>query len=217
MLNSLSAAPGAPVPAPPPTRAELAALQRANLVESAKDRWNAEVEGAVRWVQTTDWDAVREGVEEGAGKLWDKVVGGSVEDTAGTVTRAAAQETRAKADEARSGIASAATRAVEQTRATTAKAVAAVEDKAVAAKTAVHRGIEKGKEAVGKAKAVVELAEERLESRAEAHLSPLSEVEKALRQRYESRDEVMKKSVKEVLDERYTPIAQRDNTVLRGL
>ena len=29
-----------------------------------KDRWNSEIEGAVRWVQDVRWGQVRRGVEE---------------------------------------------------------------------------------------------------------------------------------------------------------
>jgi altered-inheritance-of-mitochondria protein 5 len=47
----------------PPSRAEVARRSRENLVESAKDRWNAEIENAMRWAQTTDWSSVREGME----------------------------------------------------------------------------------------------------------------------------------------------------------
>ncbi|KAI5857335.1 hypothetical protein GGS23DRAFT_388038 [Durotheca rogersii] len=57
-------------PALPPTRAELAAAERAHFVERAKDRWNAELEGAVRWAQEKDWDEVREDVEAAAARLW---------------------------------------------------------------------------------------------------------------------------------------------------
>ena len=53
-----------PVPLPPlQSRAELAREERGTLVETAKDRWNAEVENAVRLVHRTDWDEVREGME----------------------------------------------------------------------------------------------------------------------------------------------------------
>jgi MICOS complex subunit MIC12 len=47
-------------PAPEPSAREA----RVSLTESAKDRWNTEVEGLVRRIQTTDWDGVRDGVLE---------------------------------------------------------------------------------------------------------------------------------------------------------
>lgn len=38
-------------------------------METWKDRWNGEVEGAVRWVQRFDWRRVREGLE-GRAREW---------------------------------------------------------------------------------------------------------------------------------------------------
>jgi len=43
---------------PPPVAREV----RTGLVETAKDRWNGEVESLVRRVQATDWARVGEGV-----------------------------------------------------------------------------------------------------------------------------------------------------------
>ena len=59
-----------PTPLPPlQSRAELAREERSTLVETAKDRWNEEVEHAVRWVQRTDWNEVREGMEGAVARL----------------------------------------------------------------------------------------------------------------------------------------------------
>jgi len=59
-----------PTPLPPPqSRAELAREERSTVVETAKDRWNAEIENAVRWVQRTDWNEVREGMEGAVSRL----------------------------------------------------------------------------------------------------------------------------------------------------
>ncbi|KAJ9141683.1 MICOS complex subunit MIC12 [Pleurostoma richardsiae] len=84
---------------------------------------------------------------------------------------------------------------------------------------ALQRGIQKGKDIVGRARAAVGIAEEKLESQAEARLLHMSDVEKALQQRYtgEAAEEAMQKSVSELLSERYQPIDQRDNTKLRGV
>jgi len=58
------------MPLPPPqSRAELAREERSTLLEAAKDRWNDEVENAVRWVQRTDWNEVREGMEGAVSRL----------------------------------------------------------------------------------------------------------------------------------------------------
>jgi altered-inheritance-of-mitochondria protein 5 len=38
-------------------------VKRANWTEAWKDRWNSEVEGAIRWCQNVEWDTVRQGLE----------------------------------------------------------------------------------------------------------------------------------------------------------
>jgi altered-inheritance-of-mitochondria protein 5 len=43
------------------------------MVEMLKDRWNGEVEGAVRWVHGVRWGAVRDGVEERLRRMGGKV------------------------------------------------------------------------------------------------------------------------------------------------
>jgi altered-inheritance-of-mitochondria protein 5 len=53
---------------PSRTRAELAREERISLVETAKDRWNEEVENAVRWVQKKNWTEVREDMESAVSK-----------------------------------------------------------------------------------------------------------------------------------------------------
>lgn len=62
MLNSVL---DPPQQIPPPlTRAEIARQERSTITERAKDRWNEEIEKGVRWLQNTDWDAVRENAED---------------------------------------------------------------------------------------------------------------------------------------------------------
>lgn len=53
-------------PGPPSTSREVPA----GLWETAKDRWNAELERSVRKLQNTDWDAVRDGMEENVSRVW---------------------------------------------------------------------------------------------------------------------------------------------------
>lgn len=66
VLNSIVS----PIPEPPlQSRAELAREERSNLTETAKDRWNDEVEGAVRWLQHADWEGVRNGMEGAIARL----------------------------------------------------------------------------------------------------------------------------------------------------
>jgi altered-inheritance-of-mitochondria protein 5 len=271
VLNSLLE----PAPLPPPqSRAELAREERSTLIETAKDRWNEEVENAVRWVQRTDWGEMREGMESAVSRL----LGSGLQKSREGIEEAEKQATpkvqeavdrskaaaRKGADEAAAGIdrAAAATIAGAERAGAEAKTGAskiagsakeqwdrasgktteikdsakAKTDKAVAdAKTgaqevadsikqsggtvdaargalrdAVHKGIEKGKDMIGKAEAAVGLATERVESKAQSStLSHSSAVEKALHERYEKEDP-LKKSVEEALEERYKPIDTRD-------
>ncbi|KAG0652162.1 hypothetical protein D0Z07_1095 [Hyphodiscus hymeniophilus] len=267
VLNSLFD----PTPAPSlQSRAELAREERSTLTETAKDRWNAEVENAVRWVQRTEWNEVREGMEGAVARLFgtgleksregieeaEKRAGPKVQEAvdrskavarkgadqaakgidravAATVSGAEKAAASAKEQLSRAGtksaeIGGAAKAKTDQTMANTKSDVQYATDKinqsggtVDAARSAVRdvvsKGIEKGKEAIGKAQAVVGLASDKLESRAQsATLSHSSAVEKALHERYEKPDG-LNKSVEEVLDERYKPIDVRDNSVLRGV
>lgn len=54
-----------PLP-PPPTNREV----RAGLLETAKDRWNAELEREVRMVQRVDWRQVWGRMEEGVSSAY---------------------------------------------------------------------------------------------------------------------------------------------------
>jgi len=191
-----------PPPAAPPTREEAAQKARANFVEMFKDRWNAEVEGAVRWVQGTDWRVVRERAEDRvAGLFGASLNGGEIKDMA-----------VAAGKEARSVVEGMAT-SVKDTAAT-ASEVVKEESKAAKGKVveAVERSKKVGKDVIGEAmgKAV------EVEKKAAIKLEGESDVEKALRQRYEKPQET-KKSAKEILEARYTPIDKRDNTALRGI
>ncbi|OCL03613.1 hypothetical protein AOQ84DRAFT_392158 [Glonium stellatum] len=59
-----------PRPEPPPPTARIA---RAGMVETAKDRWNGEVEGLVRRVQGFDWRKAREDLEDKMKGAWTNV------------------------------------------------------------------------------------------------------------------------------------------------
>lgn len=260
-----------PTPLPPPqSRAELAREERSTLVETAKDRWNEEVENAVRWVQRTDWNEMREGMEGAIARLLgtgleksregieeaEKKSGPKVQeavDRSKAVARKGADQAAAGIDRVAaatiSGAEKAATSTKEQLRQAGAKSAEyggvakARTDRVVtdaksgahdaaekvrhsggtvdaargAVRDVVNKGIEKGREAIGKAQAAVGLATDKLESKAQAaSLSHSSAVEKALHERYEKPDG-LNKSVEEVLEERYKPIDARDNTVLRGV
>ncbi|KAL1836833.1 hypothetical protein VTJ49DRAFT_4614 [Mycothermus thermophilus] len=89
------------------------------------------------------------------------------------------------------------------------EAMAHRKDAAVAAtKKGEEKVTKKTHEVAGKAKAAVHLAEEKAEGKMEAGLSGLSDVERALAERYDAarREEKMKKSAEEVLKERYIPM-----------
>lgn len=76
---------------------------------------------------------------------------------------------------------------------------------------------------VGKAKAAVGRAQDKLSGAATkgseviAVEAPLSAVERALQQRFESRESILEKSVEEALNERYKPVEEQNHAVLRGL
>ncbi|OAA60718.1 hypothetical protein ISF_05757 [Cordyceps fumosorosea ARSEF 2679] len=235
-----------PIPLPlPPTRSEVAAEQRAAKVEVLKEKWNDEVGRAVRWVQTTDWDEVRYGLQSQAGALWTRVTGGTtpvqsveaVEGSAADRARSIEQSARgafqkAKA-EARSVEEAAQHKALEA-RLQAKKATKEVaEDAAAAAKEGARetggvlssllgRGKEKAAELAGKAKEAVGLAAGGATAASAAIdgvtlTTGSSAVEKALHQRYQKTTARDTRTVAEVLKARYTPVDDRDNTNLRGL
>jgi altered-inheritance-of-mitochondria protein 5 len=57
-----------PAPEPPSTAREA----RVSVVESAKDRWNSEIEGLVKKAQTTDWNTVGDRMADRISSLWSK-------------------------------------------------------------------------------------------------------------------------------------------------
>ena len=62
---------GKPITRPAPLRAR---EERVGIVETAKDRWNEELERAVRWIQNVQWDMVRERTENGIAQAWRKLM-----------------------------------------------------------------------------------------------------------------------------------------------
>lgn len=217
---------------PPPSRAELEAAKHDNLVDNAKDRWNAEVSNALRWVQRTDWTDVREGIEAGASKAWRSAFGDpepQVEEAKQKVS-AGAQEVakeakgaweRAKEKATAAAEATAAeAKAVAETRAAESKRILAAEaaEAKQATKAAAETGKQEGESLLEKAKKAVGLVADKVEEKAENVLSTgtTSPVERALQQRYEQRNP-LKKSVKEALDERYLPTDAKDYSNLRGI
>ncbi len=64
ILNQLVDGPPLPLPAPAPR------VVQAGVWETAKDRWNAELEGNVKKLQSTDWNGVRDQIEEVVSRTW---------------------------------------------------------------------------------------------------------------------------------------------------
>lgn len=189
-------------PLPPPTRSEVAAAQRAKTVEVVKDRWNTEIENAVRWVQHTDWVQVREGLEDTASRAWARAFGVSpseaVDQTGQKVIRAEQQAKPFVKEEA-------------------AKLGDASGRVAAAAKNAFQKAKSEAKEFAGialdhsKDKENVDIAQE------DGALTALTPVERALQQRFKKPEDKVNKTVEEALKDRYKPMDARDNTQLRGV
>ncbi|KAF6839089.1 hypothetical protein CPLU01_02103 [Colletotrichum plurivorum] len=219
---------------PPLTRSEQAVRDRENLVESAKDRWNHEVENAVRWAQSADWAGVREALEGSAARLWGGTVDKTVEaaprakevverqgesiqtearsawDRAREKTLAAEEAARARAAEARRLVEARAAEArqVVETRAAEVKAVVG---------EVVEKGRQQGEAALVKAQQAAGVIEDKVSVKEDGEVLPAaSPVQRALHQRYE-KPSGLTKTVKEVLAERYQRMDERDNTQLRGL
>lgn len=68
MLNGIVDPAAAEVPRAPTVREE-----KAGIAETAKDRWNREVEGLVHRVQEFDWAGAREGLEERVARVVARV------------------------------------------------------------------------------------------------------------------------------------------------
>lgn len=222
-------------PASPTTLSPFTAPDH-HIVETAKSRWNAEIESAVRWAQTTDWDEVREDAEGVLARLWGTVSGSPAgeevkRDATAVRSRAAEgveqaktegvkaqQTTKSALEEAKDRSQAVAHSAVAQAKEASRSVAEALHVKAEQGKAAVARGLEKSKEAVEHAKELVGLAEEKLESKVDKTLLHLNAVDRALAQRYkESESDSINKSVEEALAERYKPVEQQDRRKLRAV
>ncbi|KAF3761147.1 hypothetical protein M406DRAFT_324655 [Cryphonectria parasitica EP155] len=227
VLNSLSYIP-ASAPPPKTLAEELALLEHqqellaraqqrrterlgsdASFVQRAKDRWNAEIEGAVRWAADKDWVAAREDAEDAAGRVWARVTGGEPPSVARTAERAKGAVVDGAA---------AAQGTVQQAGVRTKEVVQAGAAEAKEAAGSIwERGFRRGKEVASKAKAAVGLAEEKIEKKVVQAASSVSDVESVLQQRYEGRHgkAALDKSVDEILADRYRPVEELDNSKLR--
>lgn len=79
-------------PGPPPPTRQIPA----GLVETAKDRWNAWLEEDVRKLQNTDWDSVRENIEESISTVWRRAFEKSREAAADASNEASKQLEKVK-------------------------------------------------------------------------------------------------------------------------
>ncbi|GKT50958.1 uncharacterized protein ColSpa_11139 [Colletotrichum spaethianum] len=223
---------------PPLTRSEQAVKDRETLLTTAKDRWNREVENAVRWAQRTDWTEVREGLESGAARLWGGAIDKAgeaeqvVEKKAVPLAKEASARGVAFAEETSESVRKEARSAWERARekslaaeeAARTKAAEArkyVDEKAAEIKVAVGDAVEKGKQqgeaVLVAAQQAAGVAEDKVSVKADGKVLPAaSPVQRALHQRYE-KPSGLTKSVKEALAERYQRVDERDNTQLRGI
>ncbi|KAJ8059661.1 hypothetical protein OCU04_011310 [Sclerotinia nivalis] len=220
-----------PIP-PPKTRSELAREERSTIVEAAKDRWNAEIENGVRWIQRTDWEGVRDGIEGAVSRALGLGLerGGEGiergEEVAGEKLRDFREEAKEDARRAATvagtrGAIDASSQKLKEAEAKSPsypeierKAGGTVDAARETVRNAVSRGIEAGKDIAQKAGAAVGIAEQKIVSG--SGNSANSDVERALRERFEGPTR-LDKSVQQALEERYTPIDQRDNSTLRGI
>ncbi|KAI1442680.1 hypothetical protein F5Y02DRAFT_240506 [Annulohypoxylon stygium] len=188
-------------PALPPTRAEIAAAERAHFTEKAKDRWNTEVEGAVRWAQSKDWDEVREDAEAALSRLWAKAFSEAQEQVEKDQRKADVVDSKEKA----TSIASAAKNAFTNAKTKSSEAVNKTEEKAEKTKGSIFGAIASG---FSKAKSAVVGSSEKVEEVS----SQLSAEEKALNQRYQ-KSTGLERSKEEVLAARYN---QQSSTQLKA-
>ncbi len=199
VLNTLSAAPDTPVRPPPPTRAELAALQRASFVETAKDRGTQRSRARCAGRrQQTGMACAR------ASRMAQLACGHRCSSHRGrenNTGRCRSDEGNSRGSQVGRGV-----HRAEGCGGGQDNSIASDNrrrEQSAAAKGVFQKGVEKGKGAVDKAKAKAELAGESLESKIDRAMASLSDVDKALQQRYERKHDIMTKSINEVLDERY--------------
>jgi altered-inheritance-of-mitochondria protein 5 len=139
---------------------ETGRTSRATLVETAKDRWNAEIQNAVRWVQGAEWGNVKEGMEGAVAKALGTGLEKSreeiqlAEDKAGPIAREAIDRARQGAKMGFDGSRVAAERAASRALSATSereskfegKTEHGLENASATAKEAWRKGVEKSHE-----------------------------------------------------------------------
>ncbi|KFY29132.1 hypothetical protein V493_02521 [Pseudogymnoascus sp. VKM F-4281 (FW-2241)] len=140
--------------------AEVGRTSRATLVETAKDRWNMEIQNAVRWVQGAEWGGVKEGMEGAVAKAIGTGMEKSreeiqlAEEKAGPIAREAIERVREGAKMGFDGSRVAAERAASRALSATSeretrfegKTEHGLENASATAKEAWHKGVEKSHE-----------------------------------------------------------------------
>lgn len=190
-------------------------------------------------MQHTDWEAARASLEASAARLWANAFGESVHgaEKAKAKLEPYVRQGGASLEAKGSEVAAAAKGAFDRAKAEGTRVEAAAEsaaknqasrletltkEKAAEAKGVIASAIEKGRDQakglVDRVKTSVGVAEGKLEVKADGEVLPLSDpVQRALHQRYERPEAKVNRTVAQVLNERYTPVDERDNTQLRGL
>lgn len=158
LLNTLLLSdPSLAYPAPD---AETGRTSRATLVETAKDRWNEEIQNAVRWVQGAEWGNVKEGMEGAVAKALGTGMEKSreeiahAEEKAGPIAREAIERVREGAKMGFDGSRVAAERAAARALSATSereqrfegKTEYGLENASATAKEAWKKGVEKSHE-----------------------------------------------------------------------
>ncbi|KAK4168888.1 hypothetical protein QBC43DRAFT_82475 [Cladorrhinum sp. PSN259] len=184
-------------------------------VENIKARWNQEILNVVRWAQGTDWDAVRTSTEDSAVQAahFAKERGTELGHQGGEKLKEAEKWAKQAGKQAYDGAFELEKRALLELHELEKKAA----EKAKTVKKTLKKSEEalakKGKDVYGKAKAAVYLAEEKVESKVDAKLLGVGEMEKVLNERYDwkKREDRLDRSVEETLAERYIPADKREH------
>jgi altered-inheritance-of-mitochondria protein 5 len=196
------------------TLAESGRRREPHLVETAKERWNREIESFAHWLQHADWVSTREAIEENVSRTFTELggdekvaqgkekvadaahsVGGEAKEKSGWLW-AKAEETKEKAKEAEK-------KAEDKTK--------------EAAESLAGHAKESSWSLFGKARETVSSAVDSTSSAAGVAADKASgetPVQKALRERYEH-PSGLDKPVAQALEERYTSSDKRGHTGLR--
>lgn len=223
LLNSLLLAD--PTLAYPESDAE--ARTRPSAVERAKEAWNDEVRGVVRWVQGADWEGVREGVEGAVGRVFGGGAGKATEVAEVEVARVREEAVGARLREGFDGARVAAERKAARILAATRetgeeKTEHGIENAGKTAEAAFRKGVETTAEVTQGLRVTGETAADAVKGAVQSGVKTvkkavgkagerqvdkdegLTDVQRALRQRYQRSETAG--SVKEALAQRYKKV-----------